>query len=81
MPTINVRGVPQNIYDELRELAMADGQSLNAEAREIFEEGIRQRILRRSRAEALRMAEASRKKVGRIDVDTLTLLQEGRVER
>lgn len=81
MPTINVRGVSQDAYDELRRLAQADGQSLNAEACEIFEEGIRQRMVRRSRTEALRMADESRKNIGRVGVDSLKLLHEGREER
>ncbi len=60
MPTIIVRGISQETYDELRRLAEADGQSLNAEARAIFEEAIRQRRVRRSREEALRLADESR---------------------
>ncbi len=81
MPTINVRGVPQETYDEFRRLAEADGQSLNAEACAIFEEGVRQRRVRRSREEALRMADESRRQLGRLAIDSLELLREGREER
>jgi len=38
-------------------------------------------MIRRSRAEALRMADESRKEVGRVAVDSLELLREGREER
>lgn len=81
MPTLNVRGVLQETYDELRRLAEADGQSLNAEARAIFEEGVRQRRLRRSRAEALQLADENRRQQGRLLIDSLELLREGRAER
>ena len=81
MPTINVRGIPQETYDELRRLAEADGQSLNTEARAIFEEGVEQRRLRRSRVEALRLADESRRQFGRFAIDSLELLREGREER
>jgi len=81
MPTINVRGVPQAIYDDFRQLAQADGQSLNTEAREIFEEGVRQRKIRLSRMEALRMADNIREQIGPVRVNSFTLLQEGRDER
>jgi len=81
LPTINVRGIPQETYDHFRRLAKADGKSLNAEAQDIFEEGVRQRMIRRSREEAFRLADESRKRVGRISVSTLELLHEGREER
>ena len=81
MPTINVRGVPQETYDDFRRLARADGKSLNTEARTIFEEGIRQRMVRRSREEALQMADENRQQLGRLNVDSLELLHEGREER
>jgi len=81
MPTINVRGVPQETYDHFRRLAEADGKSLNAEAQAIFEEGVRQRMVRRSREEGLRMADENRARVGRVGVDSLELLREGREER
>lgn len=80
MPTIHIHDVPQDIYEEFRQLALADGFSLHAEARVIFEEGIRLRKVRISRAEALQMADESRKQVGRTGVDSLELLREGREE-
>jgi len=81
MTTINVRGLPEETCNQLRELASEDGKSLNAEVQIIIEEGVQQRMIRRSREEAFRLADESRKRVGRIGVSTLELLHEGREER
>ncbi|MEI7832928.1 MAG: hypothetical protein WCJ56_07020 [bacterium] len=81
MATINVRGIPQEYYDDLRMLAEGEGQSINAEAREIIENGIRQRVIRKKREEALRKAGESRRLIGNLGVDSLSLLHEGRDER
>jgi plasmid stability protein len=78
MPTINVRGVPEETFKQFRQLAREDGHSMNAEALAIFEEGVRQRTIRRRREKALQLADQYRTRVG---VDTLTLLHEGREER
>ena len=81
MPTINIRGIPQEIYDQFCQLAESDGVSLTAEARMIFEEGVRQHVIRRSREEAFRMADENLARVGRLPVDSLELLHEGREQR
>jgi len=47
----------------------------------IFEEGVRQRMMRRSREEALRIADENRARVGGLPINSLELLHEGREQR
>jgi plasmid stability protein len=43
--TITVRGVPEETYDGLKEIAASHGRSMEAEARRILEETTRRRLL------------------------------------
>jgi plasmid stability protein len=43
MATLTVRSVPSEVYDDLKELAARHDRSMEAEARDIVEAGVRRR--------------------------------------
>jgi plasmid stability protein len=43
MATLTVRSLPDEVYASLKELAVSSGSSMEAEARDILESGVRQR--------------------------------------
>lgn len=78
MATINVRGVPDNVYNELKELAASDERSMNAEVLQLIEQGLQQRRLAKKRREALADLDELRQHIGPTRGDSLELLREDR---
>ncbi len=78
MATLYLRGVPQELYDELKALAASEAQSLNAEALAIFAQGMHQRRVQGQRRAALADLDALRARIGRTPGDSLQLLREDR---
>jgi len=78
MATLYIRDVPQHLYEELKQLAAADQQSINSEALEIVEKGVQQRRLEQQRREALAGLDEIRQRIGPTRGDSLELLREDR---
>jgi plasmid stability protein len=78
MATLYIRGVPNDLYDELKALAATDAQSLNAEALAIFADGLALRRMQAQRREALAGLDALRARIGNTPGDSLHLLREDR---
>ena len=76
--TLYVRGVPQQVYEELKQFAETDGQSVNKEALTLIEQGIAQRRIALERREALAGLDALRRRIGPTRGDSLELLREDR---
>jgi plasmid stability protein len=78
MATLYIRGVPDALYDELKALAEADQQSVNAEALAIVEKGLQQRRIELQRRQALTQLDEIRQRIGPTRGDSLALLREDR---
>lgn len=78
MATLYVRGVPEHIYEELKQLADAEQMSMNAEVLGMIEKGVKQRRIEQQRREALAGLDEVRRRIGPSRGDSLELLREDR---
>lgn len=79
MASITIRDIPDELFEQLREIAKEDRRSLNAEVIEVIENAVQQRALKTQRLRAL--AEIARIRTSQppsSEEETLTILREGR---
>ncbi len=78
MPSLTIRNIPAELYDEFKHLASEEHRSLNAEAIAVFDRAVHEHRLRMQRRKALESIILRFPEKPSLPVDGATLLREDR---